>query len=49
LRSFSQRLWDGGEDLIERWRDEEPPVDERRSRSRSRDWDDPDDGEDPWI
>ena len=49
LRSFGQRLWDGGEDLIERWRDEEPPVDERRSRSRSCDWDDPDDGEDPWI
>lgn len=48
LRSFGQRLWDGGEDLVERWRDEEPPVDERR-RSRSRDWDDPDDGEDPWI
>ena len=49
LRSFGQRLWDGGEDLIERWRDEEPPVDERRSRPRSGDWDDPDDGEDPWI
>lgn len=49
LRSFGQRLWDGGEDLIERWRDEEPPVDERRNRPRSRDWDDPDDGEDPWI
>lgn len=49
LRSFSQRLWDGGEDLIERWRDEEPPVDERRRRPRSGDWDDPDDGEDPWI
>ena len=48
LRSFGQRLWDGGEDLVERWRDEEPPVDERRRRSRSR-WDDPDDGEDPWI
>ena len=49
LRSFGQRLWDGGEDLIERWRDEEPPVDERRTRSRNRDWDEPDDGEDPWI
>ena len=49
LRSFGQRLWDGGEDLIERWRDEEPPVDERRRRPRSGDWDDPDDGEDPWI
>lgn len=49
LRSFGQRLWDGGEDLIERWRDEEPPVDERRRRPRSIDWDDPDDGEDPWI
>jgi len=49
LRSFGQRLWDGGEDLIERWRDEEPPLEERRGRSRSRDWDDPDDGEDPWI
>ena len=49
LRSFGQRLWDGGEDLIERWRDEEPPAEERRSRSRQRDWDDPDDGEDPWI
>jgi len=49
LRSFGQRLWDGGEDLIERWRDEEPPVDERRSRPRRGDWDDPDDGEDPWI
>ena len=48
LRSFGQRLWDGGEDLIERWRDEEP-VDERRRRPRSGDWDDPDDGEDPWI
>ena len=49
LRSFGQRLWDGGEDLIERWRDEEPPVDERRTRSRNRDWDEPEDGEDPWI
>ena len=49
LRSFGQRLWDGGEDLIERWRDEEPLVDERRRRPRSGDWDDPDDGEDPWI
>ena len=49
LRSFGQRLWDGGEDLIERWRDEEPPLEERRSRSRSRDWDDSEDGEDPWI
>jgi len=49
LRSFGQRLWDGGEDLIERWRDEEPPAEERRSRSRQRDWDDPDDDEDPWI
>ena len=49
LRSFGQRLWDGGEDLVERWRDEEPPVDEHHRRSRSRDWDDPDDGEDPWI
>ena len=49
LRTFGQRLWDGGEDLIERWRDEEPPLEERRSRSRNRDWDDPDDGEDPWI
>ena len=49
LRSFGQRLWDGGEDLVERWRDEEPPVDERRRRSRSRDWDDPDDGEGPWL
>jgi hypothetical protein len=49
LRSFGQRLWDGGEDFIDRWRDEEPPVEERRSRSRSRDWDDPEDGEDPWI
>ena len=49
LRSFGQRLWDGGEDLIERWRDEEPPVEERRTRSRNRDWDEPQDGEDPWI
>jgi len=49
LRTFGQRLWDGGEDLIERWRDEEPPLEERRSRPPSRDWDDPDDGEDPWI
>ena len=49
LRSFGQRLWDGGEDLIERWRDEEPPVEERRTRSRNRDWDEPEDGEDPWI
>ena len=49
LRSFGQRLWDGGEDLIERWRDEEPPVDERRTRSRNRDWDESEDGEDPWI
>ena len=49
LRSFGQRLWDGGEDLIERWRDEEPHLEERRSRPRSRDWDDPDGGEDPWI
>ena len=49
LRSFGQRLWDGGEDLIERWRDDEPPVDERRTRSRNRDWDEPEDGEDPWI
>ena len=45
LRTFGQRLWDGGEDLIERWRDEEPPLEERRSR----DWDDPNEGEDPWI
>ena len=52
LRSWGQRLWDGGEDLIERWReDDEPPEPERRQsrmRDRSREWDDESDG-DPWI
>jgi len=53
LRSWGQRLWDGGEDLIERWReDEEPsPAPQRRpspQQNRRPDWDDSSD-EDPWI
>jgi hypothetical protein len=52
LRSWGQRLWDGGEDLIERWREDDlPPQPERRDsrpRDRTRDWDDEPDG-DPWI
>ena len=53
LRSWGQRLWDGGEDLIERWReDEEPsPAPQRRpspQQNRRPEWDDSSD-EDPWI
>ena len=53
LRSWGQRLWDGGEDLIERWReDEEPsPAPQRRpspQQNRRPNWDDSSD-EDPWI
>jgi hypothetical protein len=52
LRSWGQRLWDGGEDLIERWREDDlPSQPERRDsrrRDRTSDWDDEPDG-DPWI
>ena len=53
LRSWGQRLWDGGEDLIERWREEEEPspAPQRRpspQQNRRPDWDDSSDG-DPWI
>ena len=53
LRSWGQRLWDGGEDLIERWReDEEPSPAPQRwpspQQNRRSEWDDSSD-EDPWI